>query len=112
MVGYTILCIHDHNDRGIDAVMKKLIFRNGLQVLLVLVLGIFAPLSLQAEKISKDITEYHQIIDKINESEIPEHLKNQLFNDLKTNMIETVRNSDVPEKIKKRLIQDLQQVSR
>ena len=61
---------------------------------------------------SVDIQQYHQILDAINNSEVPEEVKNQLFRDMKTNLIEKIRQSNAPEEVKKNLVKDLENTTR
>ena len=61
---------------------------------------------------SLDIAEFHQILDSINQSKIPDNLKDQLFRDMKTTMIENVREAKIPEDVKRTLINDLESTTR
>lgn len=58
------------------------------------------------------ITEFHKIIDAIDESEISEQAKQRLFRDMKHSMIENVRMADIPEPTKQRLIRELSTMTR
>jgi len=80
---------------------------------LLLVLSLFTTnIALAQEAAEFDIVEFHKILDAINQSSIPDNLKDQLFRDLKTSMIENVRLADIPEKYKRTLIKDLESASR
>lgn len=59
-----------------------------------------------------NIQEYHQILDAINKSDVPDDVKNQLFRDMKTTLIENIRQAKIPDDIKHRLIQDLETTTR
>lgn len=59
-----------------------------------------------------DIAEFHQILSSINQANIPDNVKEQLFRDMKTSMIENVRNATIPEDIKRVLIKDLESTTR
>jgi len=62
-----------------------------------------------ADEALKDTTVHQQIIDKINQSDIPPHVKKQLLNDIRIDMIESVKRANIPEHVKQRLVKDLQQ---
>ncbi len=64
------------------------------------------------ETASFDIAEFHQILESITKADIPDNVKDRLFEDLKTSMIENVRLADIPEKNKRTLIKDLKSTSR
>ena len=64
--------------------------------------------SLHAEETNKDMTTYQHILDNINESDLPDHIKNQLLSDITMDMISTIKESDIPEVQKQRLLQDLE----
>ncbi|VAW93662.1 hypothetical protein MNBD_GAMMA21-3041 [hydrothermal vent metagenome] len=64
------------------------------------------------ETASFDIAEFHQILESINKANIPDNVKDRLFQDLKTSMIENVRISNIPEENKRTLIKDLKSSSR
>ncbi|VAW93865.1 hypothetical protein MNBD_GAMMA23-765 [hydrothermal vent metagenome] len=57
---------------------------------------------------SMDISEFHQIIDVINSSDIPDKVKNQLLRDLKVTLIENVRRANIPESTKRTIIMDIE----
>ncbi len=61
---------------------------------------------------SINISEFNQIIDTINQSNIPEEVKNQLFRDMRTTLIENVRKANIPESTKHTIIRDLENTSR
>ncbi len=71
-----------------------------------------APLTMAQDVAAIDIAEFHQILDSINKANIPENVKDQLFNDLRNSMIENVRLAELPEDVKRTLIKDLQSASR
>ena len=59
-----------------------------------------------------NIAEFHQILASINQANIPESVKDQLFRDMKTSMIENVRQANIPDDIKSVLIKDLESTLR
>ncbi len=61
---------------------------------------------------SFDVAEFNKILDAINQANIPDNVKDRLFRDLRTSMIENVRLADIPENVKRTLIKDLQTTSR
>ena len=80
---------------------------------LLLCLGLFATnLAIAEDTAPIDIAEFHHILDAINEAKVPDNVKDQLFRDMKTSMIENVRHAKMPEEVKKVLIQDLESTSR
>ena len=80
---------------------------------LVLAIGLFASnLSLAEDVASIDIAEFHHILDAINQSKVPDSVKDQLFRDMKTSMIENVRHSKIPDEVKAVLIKDLESTTR
>ena len=80
-------------------------------IILMSMLG-FASIAQAENARSQDIKQYHQILDAIKNSEVPEDVKNQLFRDMKTNLIENIRQSNAPEEVKQNLIKDLENTSR
>ncbi len=55
-----------------------------------------------------DISEFHQIINVINSSDIPDNVKNQLLRDMKVTLIENVRRANIPESTKRTIIMDIE----
>jgi len=73
----------------------------------------FTPtITMAQDAASFNIAEFHQILDAINQANIPDNVKDRLFLDLKTSMIENVRLAKIPEDVKHTLIKDLQSTSR
>ena len=60
---------------------------------------------------SFNVAEFNQIIDSINQANIPENKKHQLLRDMQTTMIENVRLANLPEDTKRVLIRDLESVT-
>ncbi len=61
---------------------------------------------------SFNIVEFNHILEAINQAKIPENVKDQLYRDMKTSMIENVREAKIPENVKRQLIQDLESAAR
>jgi len=59
-----------------------------------------------------DIAEFHHILDAINQANVPDNVKDQLFRDMKTSMIENVSHANIPEEVKRVLIKDLESTAR
>ncbi len=80
---------------------------------LVITLSSFVNSNVMADKHSLiDISEFHKILDAINQSNIPEDVKNQLFRDMRTTLIENVRQANIPESTKQTIIRELESSSR
>ena len=80
---------------------------------LLLALGLFATnLAMAEDAPSIDIAEFHHILDAINQAKVPDNVKDQLFRDMKTSMIENVRHANIPDEVKSVLIKDLESTSR
>ncbi len=80
---------------------------------LVITLSSFVNSNVMADKHSSvDISEFHKILDAINQSNIPEDVKNQLFRDMRTTLIENVRQANIPESTKQTIIRELESSSR
>ena len=59
-----------------------------------------------------NIAEFNKILASINQANIPETIKDQLYRDMKTSMIENVRQAKMPEDVKRVLIKDLESTTR
>ncbi len=80
---------------------------------LVMLLSLFIHSNAIADKSdSIDISEFHKVLDAINQSNIPEDVKNQLFRDMRTTLIENVRRANIPESTKNTIIKELESSSR
>jgi len=71
-----------------------------------------SPTILADEVIPFDIAEFNKILDSINQANIPDNVKDRLYEDLKNSIIENVRMAKIPEEIKQTLIKDLKSTSR
>ena len=80
---------------------------------LVIILSFSVNSNVMADKSSPiDISEFHKVLDAINQSDIPEDVKNQLFRDMRTTLIENVRQANIPESTKQTIIRELVNSSR
>ena len=80
---------------------------------LLLALSLFATdLAIADDTTSIDIAEFHHILDAIDQANVPDNVKDQLFRDMKTSMIENVSHANIPDEVKKVLIQDLESTTR
>ncbi len=80
---------------------------------LVILLSFSVNSNVMADKSSSiDISEFHKVLDAINQSDIPEDVKNQLFRDMRTTLIENVRQANIPESTKQTIIRELGNSSR
>ena len=82
---------------------------------LLLVVGLFTNTTVMAQEQAADtlnMAEFQHILDSINESNLPDNIKDQLYRDMKTSLIETVRQAEVSEEVKRKLIRDLQSTTR
>ena len=80
---------------------------------LLLSLSLFtSTITVAEEKSTFNVAEFHQILESINQANIPDNVKEQLFQDLKISMIENVRMAKIPEEVKRTLIKDLESTSR
>lgn len=71
-----------------------------------------ATVAIAKDTASYNIVEFNHILDAINQARIPENVKDQLYRDMKTSMIENVREANIPDNIKRQLIQDLESATR
>ena len=59
-----------------------------------------------------NIAEFQRILDSIDQSNLPDNFKDQLFRDMKASLIENVRQAEIPEDAKRTLIKDLESTTR
>jgi hypothetical protein len=59
-----------------------------------------------------NMAEFQQILDSIDQSNLPDSFKDQLFRDMKASLIENVRQAEIPEGVKRTLIKDLENTTR
>ena len=72
------------------------------------VLMLFGISPVNAEDNRLDIEEIHTMLEKIQSSEVPDEVKQQMIRDIRTTLIEKVRQSDLPEETRNQLIKDLE----
>ncbi len=93
--------------------MPNRYFKSYILSSLLLGLSLLTPAVTMAQDTdSFNIAEFHQILESINKADIPDNVKDRLFQDLKNSMIENVRMANIPEDVKRTLIKDLQSASR
>ena len=93
--------------------MPNRTFKSSVMTSLFLAASLVAANPAMAEQADTfDIAEFHHILDSINKAKVPDNVKDQLFRDMKTSMIENVRHANIPEEVKAVLIKDLESTTR